>query len=84
MAATNGSPGGPRDWRRRESLPSALVQVGVVAVLRQARPVPLAPRLTAEDLAAHEAMVGRLGADAIWLSYADAAARPVQAASPAA
>ncbi|WNG45742.1 tetratricopeptide repeat protein [Archangium minus] len=33
MAATNGSPGGARDWRRRESLPSALVQVGVVAVL---------------------------------------------------
>jgi DNA polymerase-3 subunit epsilon len=63
---------------------STVTTSGVVAVLRQARPVPLAPRLTAEDLAAHEAMVGRLGADAIWLSYADAAARPVQAASPAA
>ncbi|QRK04662.1 tetratricopeptide repeat protein [Archangium violaceum] len=33
MAATNGSPGGARDWRRRERLPSALVQVGLVAVL---------------------------------------------------
>ena len=33
MAATNGSNGGPRDGRRRESLPSALAQIGVVAVL---------------------------------------------------
>jgi tetratricopeptide (TPR) repeat protein len=33
MAAKDGSNGGQRDWRRRESLTSALVQVGVVAVL---------------------------------------------------
>ncbi|PTL80412.1 tetratricopeptide repeat protein [Vitiosangium sp. GDMCC 1.1324] len=33
MPATNGSHDGPRDWRRRESLPSALVQVAVVGVL---------------------------------------------------
>lgn len=33
MAATNGSPGGPGNGRRRESLPSALIQVGAVAVL---------------------------------------------------
>jgi tetratricopeptide (TPR) repeat protein len=33
MAATDGNHGGQRDWRRRESLPSALLQVGVVAVL---------------------------------------------------
>jgi len=33
MAASNANPGGPRDWRKRESLASALVQVGLVAVL---------------------------------------------------
>ncbi|HZI07066.1 MAG TPA: cellulose synthase [Archangium sp.] len=33
MTATSGSNGGQRDVRRRESLPSALVQIGVVAVL---------------------------------------------------
>ena len=33
MATSSGSPGGRRDWRKRESLTSALVQVGGVAVL---------------------------------------------------
>lgn len=33
MPAKNGSHDGRRDWRRRESLPGALLQVGVVAVL---------------------------------------------------
>lgn len=34
------------------------------------RPTPLASRLTAEDLAAHDAFVETLGDDAIWKSYA--------------
>lgn len=34
------------------------------------RPAPLAPRLTGEEAAAHEALVERLGANAIWLRYA--------------
>ena len=42
---------------------------GIVAVLRQARPQPLAIRLTPDDLAAHSAFVGLLGRDAIWRDY---------------
>ncbi|HML15270.1 MAG TPA: DNA polymerase III subunit epsilon [Xanthobacteraceae bacterium] len=46
----------------------------------QARPVPLLPRVTSEDLAAHRAFVATLGANAIWRDYlADAAdAAPVE------
>ena len=33
MTPANGSHGGQRDGQRRESLPSALIQIGVVAVL---------------------------------------------------
>ena len=33
------------------------------------RPVPLAPRVTAADLAAHRAFVATLGANAIWQEY---------------
>jgi DNA polymerase-3 subunit epsilon len=42
---------------------------GVVNMLRQARPVPLAPRLTAEEVAAHDAFLTNLGASAIWDEY---------------
>jgi DNA polymerase-3 subunit epsilon len=35
----------------------------------QARPVPLSPRVTADDLAAHRAFVATLGANAIWHDY---------------
>lgn len=34
-----------------------------------ARPEPLAPRLTAEEIAAHDAFVATLGDKAIWLTY---------------
>lgn len=34
-----------------------------------ARPAPLAPRLTAEEAAAHAALVGKLGEKAIWAKY---------------
>ena len=34
-----------------------------------ARPAPLPPRLTAEEAAAHAAMVGKLGDNAIWAKY---------------
>ncbi|MDX2205456.1 MAG: DNA polymerase III subunit epsilon [Hyphomicrobiaceae bacterium] len=33
------------------------------------RPEPLAPRVSAEEIAAHRAFVGTLGADAVWLKY---------------
>ncbi len=39
----------------------------VVTVLE--RPAPLAPRLTAEEIAAHESFVTKLGEGAIWLKY---------------
>jgi DNA polymerase-3 subunit epsilon len=42
---------------------------GVVNVLRKARPVPLAPRLTAEEIAAHDAFVATLGGEPIWQKY---------------
>lgn len=38
------------------------------------RPIPLPPRLTAYELAAHEKLVATLGTDSIWAQYADAAA----------
>jgi DNA polymerase-3 subunit epsilon len=34
------------------------------------RPVPLAPRVSADELNAHRAFVSTLGADALWLRYA--------------
>jgi DNA polymerase-3 subunit epsilon len=41
---------------------------GVVQAARQ-RPAPLAPRMTADEIAAHDKLVGTLGADALWLKY---------------
>lgn len=44
--------------------------VGVAQVVEIiARPAPLAPRLTAEEAAAHAALVGKLGEKAIWGKY---------------
>jgi DNA polymerase-3 subunit epsilon len=63
---------------------SAATGAGVVTVLRQARPQPLAPRLTSDDLAAHEAFLARLGAEAIWRDYRETGRRRERAASPAA
>jgi DNA polymerase-3 subunit epsilon len=37
------------------------------------RPAPLAPRLTDAELKAHAVLVGGLGADAIWVQYAEPA-----------
>jgi DNA polymerase-3 subunit epsilon len=42
----------------------------VFAPARQ-RPIPLAPRLSDAELKAHAVMVGTLGADAIWVKYAE-------------
>jgi DNA polymerase-3 subunit epsilon len=36
----------------------------------RARPAPLAPRLTADEIAAHQILVASLGANAIWQDYA--------------
>jgi DNA polymerase III subunit epsilon len=38
-------------------------------VIAPVRPVPLVPRLTPDDRAAHRAFVATLGANAIWLDY---------------
>jgi DNA polymerase-3 subunit epsilon len=46
-------------------------KVEVIVVERRARPVALAPRLTPEELAAHEAFVATLGPDALWKPSAD-------------
>jgi DNA polymerase III subunit epsilon len=54
-------------------------RVGLTVV--RGRSVPLVPRLTADDLAAHRAFVATLGSNPIWLDYLDAApvaAEPVR------
>lgn len=42
---------------------------GAIAVTVLERPASLAPRLTAEEIAAHESFVTKLGEGAIWLKY---------------
>jgi DNA polymerase III subunit epsilon len=49
----------------------------------QARPVPLVPRLTADDLTAHRAFVATLGPHAIWRDYPSEAANEAPPAVPA-
>lgn len=49
----------------------------------QARPVPLVPRVTADDLAAHRAFVATLGPNAIWREYLTEADDAVPAMPPA-
>jgi DNA polymerase III subunit epsilon len=44
------------------------------AAAMRSRPVPLAPRLTEEERAAHRRFIGTLGASAIWAQYRTAAA----------
>jgi DNA polymerase-3 subunit epsilon len=39
-------------------------------VVARARPTPLPRRITAEERAAHDAFIGKLGDDAIWTQYA--------------
>jgi DNA polymerase-3 subunit epsilon len=50
----------------------------------QVRPVPLVPRVTADDLAAHRAFVATLGANAIWREYLSDPDDEAPAALPAA
>jgi DNA polymerase-3 subunit epsilon len=42
---------------------------GATAVKAIRRPRPLAPRLTADDIAAHDAFIETLGENAIWMSF---------------
>jgi DNA polymerase-3 subunit epsilon len=63
---------------------AAVAAAGAVAMLRKARPQPLAPRLTAEEEAAHAAFIAGLGTEAVWLDYGEAAVPAGRAASPAA
>ncbi|MCE9648083.1 MAG: DNA polymerase III subunit epsilon [Parvibaculum sp.] len=46
-------------------------KVEVIVVERRVRPAALAPRLTAEELAAHDAFVATLGPDTLWKPSAD-------------
>ncbi len=46
------------------------VAVGMARVPAPARPVPLSPRLSAAEIAAHRAFVASLGEKAVWLRYA--------------
>ncbi|MGE4371942.1 MAG: DNA polymerase III subunit epsilon [Xanthobacter sp.] len=60
--------------------PTQLAVVGSLSGnsgIRQ-RPVPLAPRVTAEEKAAHDAFIAAMGDKALWLTYAegDDGARP--------
>jgi DNA polymerase III subunit epsilon len=50
----------------------------------QVRPVPLAPRVTADDLAAHRAFVATLGPNAIWREYLSESDEEAPAVLPAA
>jgi DNA polymerase III subunit epsilon len=43
---------------------------GDITIQISSRPRPLAPRLSPEEAAAHEAMVARMGAKSIWTKYA--------------
>lgn len=49
-------------------------------IVVRVRPVPLPPRLTAQERAAHGALVAALGDTAIWKDYRTAAGPPVSAA----
>ncbi|MBV8754681.1 MAG: DNA polymerase III subunit epsilon [Hyphomicrobiales bacterium] len=49
----------------------------------QVRPVPLMPRVTAEDIAAHRAFVATLGDNAIWRDYLSEADDEIPALAPA-
>jgi DNA polymerase-3 subunit epsilon len=49
---------------------SAAILRPVQFVRRQARPVPLAPRATEEESAAHAAFIAGLGPNALWLKLA--------------
>jgi DNA polymerase-3 subunit epsilon len=57
--------------------------IGTLAALRQARPQPLAVRLTADDLVAHESFVNGLGEAAIWRDYRAREGRAERGASAA-
>jgi DNA polymerase-3 subunit epsilon len=50
------------------------VETRTVSATLRTRPMPLAPRVTAEERAAHRTFVATLGADAIWQKY-----RPAEA-----
>src|SRR5262249_51679683 len=59
---------GGRQARLGLALERIVVRAAVAAELRE-RPAPLVPRLTADETAAHAAMLASLGADAIWRDY---------------
>jgi DNA polymerase-3 subunit epsilon len=54
------------------AMPASPIMVGNFATSAKVRPVPLGPRITDEERAAHGALVAELGAKAIWNDYVPA------------
>jgi DNA polymerase-3 subunit epsilon len=52
------------------AMPASPIMVSNIAISAKVRPVPLSPRLTDAERAAHGALVAELGAKAIWNDYA--------------
>ncbi|MES1200992.1 MAG: DNA polymerase III subunit epsilon [Pseudomonadota bacterium] len=46
-----------------------IAQTGIFHAKKAPRPVPLPPRIDADEEAAHAAFIGELGADALWRKY---------------
>jgi len=60
------------------AMPAAPIGAGNAAIVAKVRPVPLPPRVTDAERAAHGALIDALGDKAIWRSYA-AAVEPLAA-----
>src|SRR5262245_812295 len=54
------------------AMPASPIMVSNIAISAKVRPVPLSPRLTDAERAAHGALIAELGAKAIWNDYAAA------------
>ncbi len=54
------------------AMPASPIMVSNIAILPKVRAMPLGPRITDAERAAHGALVAELGAKAIWNDYAHA------------
>ena len=57
------------------AMPASPIVVSNLAMTAKVRPVPLVPRITDAERAAHSALVAQLGAKAIWNDYAQTSAQ---------
>ncbi|HLK82074.1 MAG TPA: DNA polymerase III subunit epsilon [Xanthobacteraceae bacterium] len=57
------------------AMPASPIVVNNFAIAAKVRPVPLPPRVTEAERAAHSALVAQLGAKAIWNDYAHTSAQ---------